>query len=1544
MIVRSPLLRGVKHVKLSKRIRWSKLTAVLAVSMALVLGLGAAVAIADLATPAPLLAHDAETGNAVALSWTSAGGISPSYVVQFKPAAAGDAAYVTATTTTQTAVTVTDASGLLNGSNYVFRVKATELGQETGWAVSGVVTPTDKTDPTVTLQTIPVAPNGAGWYSVVPTYTVVGADPSGIATYQVAVDDTASPVAVANGGPVGATFETTAARIPAGIHTLYYRATDGADNTSEWASLQFKVDGSTPTVAAETTGTPGLAGWFVGASPVTTITPSAVGSAPIALVSYKWDDGEWTNEATSQPVAVPAPVGTHVLSWKCANAAGGVSAVASSSISFDGTSPSKPSTPTLTLAADGKVNIDWDDSSDAVSGLTTYTVSYSTTDAFSPEVTTIDTTSSAASFTGNDAQVYYVKVVAKDAAGNVSPASGVASIVADAGDPSLNVNPNGVAQWGTASQIVTITAGDTGSAGFANIRYKFVPQGSNEASFTWIVSLEPTVVVSTQEGVWTLMAEAYDGAGNITTAAPVFSSDWHAPISSFNIDQAAPNGLNSWYTSATVSISSVDVPGANGSDIDTLTINGVDYDAASHAITPSQGTNSFEFFAVDNAGHKEATKTASFKFDSVAPTATIDLGAYSGGNATTTPIMATINAGDQTSLVDGIEYQIRLRGADASETLAWTFVDSAEATFTVPEGNWTIYYRAVDNAGLKTANASVNAWYDVTAPVTTISSTVPAAPDGGAGTWKTVPVINFTTVDVDPASTFKFRWDETGTVESTSAASLTAPSAKGVHTLEYFSVDAAGNAEATKTATYNVDTDQPSSTGTFNVPATGDNGWYTAVPTFTIEATCANPATATTIFYAFDQQSEWTTYTAPFAVTTEGTHTIYHYAVDATGRVGAVYHNDYKLDTVDPTYGEISPAITTNNRPTLTISTIDGNSGPVAGAKFKLLMDGDGLGTYSNGVTSYQPVWPLAEGQNVIMVSGAKDAAGNVADSVYRFVTVDTIAPVTSADTAPEYTTTAIVNLSASDGNGSGVAQTYYKVDGGATVTSNVATVDTLGTHSLEFWSMDAAGNVETTKVVNFDVVAATYTITSNAGANGVITSSKTVTAGTDASFTIAANTGFHVADVLVDNVSVGAVGSYTFENVSANHTISATFARNDYEITASAGSNGSISDAGASYVLYGDNKTYGITAAAGYHVADVLVDGVSVGAVSSFTFSNVVDHHTIAASFAADVIVPSSYTVTASSGANGSLSIDGATTVASGSNLTVVVTPATGYHVANVTVDGVSKGSVGAFSFTNVSADHTISATFAADVFAISATAGSNGAVAGPAAPTYGSNAAFTITPVTGYHVVDVMVDRISVGAVSAYTFSNVKADHTISATFAINTYTLASSAGANGAISAAQTLNHGADSATFTITPALGYHVADVLVDGSSVGTVTVYKFSNVTANHTIAATFERTPPAVTSATIKSSAPSVTLGKYVTLSGKLNGTVAGTYKVRLEYRKSGSSTWNYVTYRSVSSTGAWSYRFKTASRGTRYYRVRYLGNFLNRACTSSSAKQVVK
>jgi beta-lactamase superfamily II metal-dependent hydrolase len=78
-----------------------------------------------------------------------------------------------------------------------------------------------------------------------------------------------------------------------------------------------------------------------------------------------------------------------------------------------------------------------------------------------------------------------------------------------------------------------------------------------------------------------------------------------------------------------------------------------------------------------------------------------------------------------------------------------------------------------------------------------------------------------------------------------------------------------------------------------------------------------------------------------------------------------------------------------------------------------------------------------------------------------------------------------------------------------------------------------------------------------------------------------------------------------------------ANFAIGTWTITASSGAGGSISPSGSVAVSQGGSQAFAIGPDAGYGVADVLVDGASVGAVTNFSFANVAANHTINASFA---------------------------------------------------------------------------------------------------------------------------------------------------------------------------------------------------------------------------------------------------------------------------------------------------------------------------------------
>ena len=298
----------------------------------------------------------------------------------------------------------------------------------------------------------------------------------------------------------------------------------------------------------------------------------------------------------------------------------------------------------------------------------------------------------------------------------------------------------------------------------------------------------------------------------------------------------------------------------------------------------------------------------------------------------------------------------------------------------------------------------------------------------------------------------------------------------------------------------------------------------------------------------------------------------------------------------------------------------------------------------------------------------------------------------------------------------------------------------------------------------------------------------------------------------------------------------------NVYTIAAHAGPGGTITPSGSVTVNHGEYQTFTIKAEDGYHVADVLVDGVSVGPVLSYTFDDVTTNHTIEVSFTID-----QYTITASPGTNGGISPSGSVTVNHGASQTFTIAPDKGYHVADVLVDGVSVGAMLSYTFDNVTVNHTISSSFAINTYAIVASAGPNGAISpsGSVTVNYGGNQTFTMSPLEGYHTGDVRVDGKSVAVVASYTFGDVISNHTIEVSFAINQYTLTATAGPGGSVSPSGevTVNYGG-SRTFTITPNEGYHISDVKVDGGSVGAVTSYTFADVTSDHRIEAAFEGKP----------------------------------------------------------------------------------------------------
>jgi len=284
------------------------------------------------------------------------------------------------------------------------------------------------------------------------------------------------------------------------------------------------------------------------------------------------------------------------------------------------------------------------------------------------------------------------------------------------------------------------------------------------------------------------------------------------------------------------------------------------------------------------------------------------------------------------------------------------------------------------------------------------------------------------------------------------------------------------------------------------------------------------------------------------------------------------------------------------------------------------------------------------------------------------------------------------------------------------------------------------------------------------------------------------------------------------------------------HTVTLSPGPNGAIFGP----TLVNDNATpsYSIVPATTFHVVDVAVNGVSRGALTALTLPAVKGDLTISASFAID-----SFAVQFASGGNGTLTGNANQTIAFGSaTTTVTAVPAPGYHFVNWTEGGLVVSGNAALTLSGVSSARTLTANFAVDSFAVNFLSGGNGTLTGNASQTVNFAAsAATVAAVAAphFHFVNWTEAGLEFSNSAALTITNVSSARTLTANFAIDTFAVTAASGAKGAISPpGQTLVPYGSSITYSFTPAAGYQVVDVVVDGASQGAPSSYTFANVTA----------------------------------------------------------------------------------------------------------------
>jgi len=250
--------------------------------------------------------------------------------------------------------------------------------------------------------------------------------------------------------------------------------------------------------------------------------------------------------------------------------------------------------------------------------------------------------------------------------------------------------------------------------------------------------------------------------------------------------------------------------------------------------------------------------------------------------------------------------------------------------------------------------------------------------------------------------------------------------------------------------------------------------------------------------------------------------------------------------------------------------------------------------------------------------------------------------------------------------------------------------------------AIDSYGTIYIGSDDNYLYAIGGFHIIASAGPGGSISPIGVVKVNYGASqiFSIIPNAGYHIKDVIVDGVSVGAVPTYIFTNIEAIHAIFATFETNLYTVKALVkGGNGTIYPL-TQVLNYDQPAVINIIPDVGYYLDKLTDNGIDVTSKvidNKYMIALVKENHEIIAAFSLNT-----FTVKASAGPGGSISPSGTITVNYISNLTFTITPDEGYKIKDAIVDGVSVGAVPTYTFENITSDHSIKAIFVKKIIII--------------------------------------------------------------------------------------------------------------------------------------------------------------------------------------------------------------------------------------------------
>lgn len=285
----------------------------------------------------------------------------------------------------------------------------------------------------------------------------------------------------------------------------------------------------------------------------------------------------------------------------------------------------------------------------------------------------------------------------------------------------------------------------------------------------------------------------------------------------------------------------------------------------------------------------------------------------------------------------------------------------------------------------------------------------------------------------------------------------------------------------------------------------------------------------------------------------------------------------------------------------------------------------------------------------------------------------------------------------------------------------------------------------------------------------GTVSGGGTVKEGDSAVITAIPNNGYTFEGWLLNNNKVSSDSQYTVGNIHSDGVYIADFKAVECRINVNVNNNNAGTATESKTVRYGENVTLEAWAKDGYQFDGWMENGVTVSTGSRLQLDHITGSRNLTAMFSQNKYSLSLTGWPASTG-----TVSGQGTYDRGSDIKIKAVPISGYRFVSWSENGNIISNDAEYTVNGISRDMFLVATFdKAKTYSITAQVSSpNGKIVpeGKSVVSEGSEISYVVIPQEGYAVNTLYIDGKAMGAISSYSFSDVKGDHTISADFVAN------------------------------------------------------------------------------------------------------------------------------------------------------------------------------